>query len=746
MIAYVFPGQGSQVKGMGNQLFDKYPEYTKIADEILGYSIKDLCLNDPEELLGKTQFTQPALFTVNTLEYLEKIKNGIVPNYVAGHSLGEYNALFAAGVIDFATGLRLVSKRGMLMSQIANGGMAAILGFDISQVLEVLEKNHLENIYIANDNAPNQIVISGDKENIYKAKSCFEEAGAIKYVILKVSGAFHSIYMENVKNEFAQYLSSFEFNTPQMPVIANLTAKPYEESELKSTLVNQMISPVRWTDSIMYLLKRRVENITQIGPGSVLSGLTRQIKRAIKSDPQLLDNIEVATDISNEDTMKSQKIFPLGSFKFQETYGIQYPYLVGSMYKGISSASMVIQTGKAGILGFFGSGGLSIEEVERNIIEIQKSLSNKGVFGVNLIYNPNEPDMEERLVDLLLKYNVRYIEASAFIKITTALAKYKIKGLKRNQEGRVISQNRIFAKLSRPEVVENFLSPISKDLIEQLLSKGDITEKEAMLAREVPIANEIIAEADSAGHTDGMVPIVLWPAILRLKSRLVEQYNYPEPIHFGVAGGIGTPEAIIAAFVLGADFVVTGSINQCTIEAKTSSNVKELLANMEIHDSVYAPAGDMFELGARVQVLKKGTLFSVRANKLYEIYRNYNTLDAIDERTKKQIQTKYFGKTFDEIYEEIKSYHGTEVIEYAESNPKHKMALIFKWYFGYANKSALDGSNDNIVNYQIFSGPALGAFNEYVKGSELESWQNRHVDAIAIKLMKDAKKLKDKSN
>jgi len=441
----------------------------------------------------------------------------------------------------------------------------------------------------------------------------------------------------------------------------------------------------------------------------------------------------------NEDNIKSKKTFPLGSFKFQETYGIQYPYLVGSMYKGISSASMVIQAGKSGILGFFGSGGLSVEEVEKNIIEIQESLNQKEAFGVNLIYNFNEPDMEERLVDLLLKYKIQYIEASAFINMTPALAKYKIKGLRRNQDGRVISQNRVFAKLSRPEVVENFLNPIRKDLIEQLLSKGSITEEEAMLAKEVPIANEIIAEADSAGHTDGAMPIVLWPTILRLKSRLVEKYNYFEPIHVGAAGGIGTPEAIIAAFVLGADFVVTGSINQCTIEAKTSNSVKELLANMQIQDTAYAPAGDMFELGAQVQILKKGTLFPVRANKLYEVYRNYSTLDEIDEKTKKQIQTKYFGKTFDEVYEEIKSYHDAKTIEDAEKNPKNKMALIFKWYFYHSNENALNGLNKNIKDYQIFAGPALGAFNEYVKGSELENWGNRHVDTIAIKLMEDAK-------
>jgi len=269
---------------MGNDLFDKYLEHTRLADEILGYSIKDLCLNDPEGLLGETQFTQPALFVVNALEYLEKIQNDPKPDYVAGHSLGEYSALFAAGVIDFATGVKLVKIRGTLMSQVANGGMAAVLGLDKSQIMEVLEKNGLENVYLANENAPNQIVISGDRESINEAKPYFEEAGAMAYTILKVSGAFHSIYMETVKEEFAQYLNSFELQEPELPVIANLTARPYKGSELKNTLVNQIISPVRWTDSMIYLLDQGVDNIIQLGPGAVLNGLTRNIKRYVKSN------------------------------------------------------------------------------------------------------------------------------------------------------------------------------------------------------------------------------------------------------------------------------------------------------------------------------------------------------------------------------------------------------------------------------------------------------------------------------
>ncbi len=170
MLTFVFPGQGSQFKGMGAGLFDEFQDLTRQADDILGYSIEELCLEDPNHQLGKTQFTQPALYTVSALSYLKKMKeSGREPDYAAGHSLGEYNALFAAGCFDFETGLQLVKKRGELMSKAAPGGMAAVLGFTAEQVKEVLSDYHLTGIDIANHNSPSQIVIAGTKQDIEKA-------------------------------------------------------------------------------------------------------------------------------------------------------------------------------------------------------------------------------------------------------------------------------------------------------------------------------------------------------------------------------------------------------------------------------------------------------------------------------------------------------------------------------------------------------------------------------------------------
>ncbi len=160
-----------------------------------------------------------------------------------------------------------------------------------------------------------------------------------------------------------------------------------------------------------------------------------------------------------------------------------------------------------------------------------------------------------------------------------------------------------------------------------------------------------------------------------------------------------------------------------------------MLQQMNVQDTEYAPAGDMFEMGAKVQVLRKGVFFPARANKLYDLYRQYNSLDELDGKTRKQLQEKYFKRSFEEIFEEAKTYYPSEEIKRAERSPKQKMAIVFRWYFGNSTRLALSGSPGQEVDYQIQCGPALGAFNQWVKGTSLENWRNRHVDEIAVKLM-----------
>lgn len=435
---------------------------------------------------------------------------------------------------------------------------------------------------------------------------------------------------------------------------------------------------------------------------------------------------------------ENKNIYIYGSKKFQKNYNLYYPYVIGSMYKGISSAELVIKASKSGLLAFYGSGGMRLNLIEDAIIRMKNELTSDQIFGVNLIYNSDKPYIEEQIVDLLLKYEVKVVEASAYVFVTPALVRYKIKGLRRDELGQIVSDNHIIVKLSRPEVVDNFVQPIPAELIQQLLSEGQITTQEAQLAQSVLLVDEVTVEADSAGHTDGANACALWPTVLRQCKRLCKKYGF-EDISVGMAGGIGTPEAVACAFMLGADYVVTGSINQCTVEAGSSVMVKELLQSMSIQDTVYVPAGDMFEGGAKIQVLKKGVFFPSRADRLFDIYKSCESIEDIDSFTKNQLEKKYFHKSLDEVFEEVKVHYGDNSDVIKSMTPKSRMAMIFKWYYAQATRNAIEGNSSNITDTLVYCGPAMGAFNRFVEETNLVDWNMRHVDTIGILLMEQAK-------
>lgn len=277
-LIFLFPGQGSQKKGMGEGLFERYPDWTAAADAELGYSIRDLCLLDPHDQLNRTEYTQPALFIVNAMigrKFMDE--TGQTPSFVAGHSLGEYNALLAAGAFDFVTGLKLVKKRGQLMSQALGGGMAAVIGLAPDKVQEVILRSGFNQITMANLNAPEQVVISGLKEDILRIQPQFEAAGAKLYKPLNVSGAFHSPFMQPARQEFESFLKPFQFHPPKIPVISNAEAAPYPPDCIAELLARQITSPVRWLESMQYLLRQPNPVFEETGPGNVLRGLLRKI-------------------------------------------------------------------------------------------------------------------------------------------------------------------------------------------------------------------------------------------------------------------------------------------------------------------------------------------------------------------------------------------------------------------------------------------------------------------------------------
>lgn len=427
----------------------------------------------------------------------------------------------------------------------------------------------------------------------------------------------------------------------------------------------------------------------------------------------------------------------LGSSRFRTDYGIKYACLAGAMYKGIASARLVIALSRAGLMGYLGTGGLTLEEIESDIERIQSQLSSGQAYGMNLLCNLERPALEEETVDLYLKRGIRYVEAAAFMRMTPALVRFRVKGLRAAGAG-IERRHRILAKVSRPEVASAFMQPPPGAMVARLLQAGRISEREAQLAEFVPMADEICVESDSGGHTDGGVATALFPTMLALRDDIVRRYAYDTPIHVGAAGGIGTPHAAAAAFIMGADFVVTGSINQCTVEAGTSDAVKDLLQKTGVRDTTYAPAGDMFELGAKAQVLRRGVLFPARANKLYELFQRHASLEEIDAKVRAQIEERYFRRSFAEVWEETRRHHlarDPAKLTELESDPRRKMASVFKWYFAYSTLVALRGDEARKVDFQIHCGPAMGAFNEWARGTDIEDWRNRRVADITERLM-----------
>jgi len=265
-----------------------------------------------------------------------------------------------------------------------------------------------------------------------------------------------------------------------------------------------------------------------------------------------------------------------------------------------------------------------------------------------------------------------------------------------------------------------------------------ITREEATLARSIPVANDMTAEADSGGHTDNRPALSLLPTITALRDELAEKYKYKRPLCVGLGGGIATPSAAAAAFSMGAAYILTGSINQACVEAGTSEAVRQMLAEARQADVTMAPAADMFEMGVKVQVLKRGTMFPFRAAKLYDFYCRYDRLENIPEIRRKMLEKDFFQCSLKNEWKNTKKFfieNDPNQIIRAEKDPKHKMALIFRSYLGRSSNWAITGDLSRKIDYQIWCGPAIGAFNEWVKGSFLENYENRRTVRVAMNLL-----------
>jgi PfaD family protein len=427
----------------------------------------------------------------------------------------------------------------------------------------------------------------------------------------------------------------------------------------------------------------------------------------------------------------------LGSAGFRQRHGLRYAYVAGAMANGITSTEMVIAMAREGMLGFFGAAGLPPAQVADAIATCKQALGDLP-FGFNLIHSPNEPDLEHEVVDLYLREHVRLVSASAYLDVTLPLLRYRYHGIHTNAAGEIVCPNRVIGKVSREEVARHFLSPPQERWLRLMVEKGYMTQQEATLASHLPVAADLTAEADSGGHTDNQPTLVLLPILLSLRDELSAKYKYPFPIHIGLAGGIATPSSVAAAFAMGADFVLTGSVNQACVESGSSDVVRGMLAKARQADVMMAPAADMFEMGVDVQVLKWGTMFGVRARKLYEWYREYESLEALSVEHRAILERDYLRCSVEEAWEQTHAFfvkRDPRQNERAERDPKHKMALVFRSYLGRASRWANAGDPSRRADYQIWCGPAMGAFNQWVKGTFLEDPKARQVATVGLNLM-----------
>jgi trans-AT polyketide synthase, acyltransferase and oxidoreductase domains len=430
----------------------------------------------------------------------------------------------------------------------------------------------------------------------------------------------------------------------------------------------------------------------------------------------------------------------LGDRGFNETHKVRFPYVAGAMARGIASTAIVIAMGKAGMLGFFGSAGLPIAKVAQAIDELRRELGSSHSWGCNLIHSPNQSGLEEGMVDLLLEKDVRRISASAFMGLTPSVVRFAFSGLKVEPNGQ-IQRRYVFAKVSRPETALHFMSPPPQKMLDLLVSKGQLTPREADLARHLSVAEDIIVESDSGGHTDNQILTAVFPTILRLRADIRRQYQLERPCRIGAAGGLGTPGAVAGAFSLGAAFVLTGSVNQACVESGVSSDVKAMLATAQLGDVAMCPCADMFELGVKVQVLKRGTMFSVRATQLYDLYRRYNSLDDIPADIRARLEKQLFHRPVAEVWANTEAFFAErdpQELAKARNDSKHQMALVFRWYLGMSSRWPIVGETQRRIDYQVWCGPAMGAFNKWAEGSFLEQPENRRVVQVAKNLMEGA--------
>ncbi len=431
----------------------------------------------------------------------------------------------------------------------------------------------------------------------------------------------------------------------------------------------------------------------------------------------------------------------LGSQSFCKVNAVRFPYVVGEMARGIATAEMVETAVRSGFMAFFGSAGLPLSDIQVALQRLQQSLGSNAAWGANLIHSPDDVDQERATVDLFLQAGVRRISASAFMGLSEDVVRFSAGGLANDPNGGVIRHRHVFAKVSHATVAAAFMAPPPDDYLQNLVVKGAITKQQAELQSKLPVATAVTAEADSGGHTDNRPLNTLFPSLAKLRYEIQEEHRYSDPPFLGAAGGLGSPAAVASAFALGADYVVTGSINQSALQSGLSESGRSMLAAASVNDMTMAPAADMFERGVKVQVLSRGTLFAVKAAKLYDIYKRHSDFPALSEKERAYVENNVLGCSFEQAWSETRAWlvdNNPALAAKGDKDGRQRMASVFRRYLFQGSQWARDGVVENATDYQIWSGPALGSFNEWVKDSPLEPLSGRCVAQIGLNLLEGA--------
>lgn len=489
---------------------------------------------------------------------------------------------------------------------------------------------------------------------------------------------------------------------------------------------------------------------TPVLSGTSLLGLARRVREPVDVVARRSDGMRGLSppeiDIGEEFVVLGTlpALYPewLGDRSFGDAHGVRFPYVAGEMALGISTTLMVREMARADMLCFFGAGGVDLADLDRALDELAGGLAGRRNWGVNLIHSPMEPAREDQVAERLLMRGVPCISMSAFTAPTPAVVRCAATGLRQDRTGRVLRPVSVFAKVSRPEVAEKFMSPAPAELLRVLKERGQLTEDECRLAASVAVAEDITVEADSAGHTDNRPMVSVFPAVSAMRGAVARRHGEPaRPVRLGAAGGLGDPSGVAAAFALGAAYVLTGTVNQLSVEAGTSDAAKAMLAQADIADVVMAPALDMFELGVRVQVLRRGTRFPGRASRLRRAYQAYPSLEAIPADERAVLEREVLGLTLAEVWDLTCLYwqrHDPTELVRARSDPKHRMALVFRWYLSQSTRWAISGDAGRVADYQLWCSAAAGAFNRWTAGTFLADPAERTVVQIARNLLEGA--------